>query len=114
VSPWDFVAYLARRIVLDGPESKELPVFRIATAISGFVALIAGFIAGAPASFASRLPLPSDGDAAPSATRLAHHGGLTSLDLALIVVVAVVVLAAVGMAVVQLRRRPIATPALSQ
>jgi hypothetical protein len=89
-------------------------MFRIATAISGFVALIAAFIAGAPASFASRLPLPSDGDATPAATRLAHHGGLTSLDLVLMVVVAVVVLAAVGTAVAQLRRRPTATPALSQ
>jgi hypothetical protein len=108
------MAYLALRIVLDGPESEEPHMLRIATAISGVVALIAAFIAEAPASFASRLPLPADGDAAPAATRVAHQAGLTSLDIALIVVVAVLVLAAIGTAVVQLRRRPSASPALSQ
>jgi hypothetical protein len=90
-------------------------MLRITTAISGFVALIAAFIAAAPASFATRLPLPSDGEVAPSAaTRLTHHVGMTSLDIVLIVVVAVLVLAAIGAAVVQLRRRPSASPALAQ
>jgi hypothetical protein len=89
-------------------------MLRIATAISGFVALIATFITAAPASFASRLPLPSgDGDASPAATGLTHHVGLTSLDIVLIVGVAMLVVAAFGAAVVQLRRRPSATPAMS-
>jgi hypothetical protein len=90
-------------------------MLRIATAISGFVALIATFIVAAPASFAARLPLPSDdGDTSPAATGLTHHVGMTSLDIVLIVGVAVLVLAAIGAVVVQLRRRPSATPAMSQ
>jgi hypothetical protein len=89
-------------------------MLRITTAISGLAVLIATFIATAPASFATRLPPPADGNAPPSTTRLAHHAGLTSLNVVLILVAAVLVLAVAGAVVVRLRRRPRTSPALSQ
>lgn len=88
---------------------------RIVTAISGAFVAIATFLATAPAAFALIVRPPSDGPVTSPATSLVHHatGGVSALEVGLIVAGGIVVLTAVAFSIVRLWHRASPRPALS-
>ncbi len=85
---------------------------RIVISLSSMVAMAVALLTAAPAAFAMRLAPPSGGVVTVAASGVAHHGGLASWEISLIVVAGVFVAATLLATAVRSSRRSVPTPAV--
>ncbi len=85
---------------------------RIVLSLSSIVAVAVAYLTAAPAAFAMRVAPPSGGDPSVTASSVAHHAGLASWEISLIVVGAVLLAVTLLTTAIRLSRRSVPTPAV--
>jgi hypothetical protein len=85
---------------------------RIVVSLSSIVALAVAYLTAVPAAFAMTLTPPSGGDASLTASNVAHHAGLASWEISLIVTGAVLLTTTLLTTAIRAYRRSVPTPCL--
>jgi hypothetical protein len=85
---------------------------RIVVSLSSIVAVAVAYIIAVPAAFAMTLTPPSGGDISVTASNVAHHAGLASWEISLIVVGAVLLTATLLTTAIRAYRHSVPTPAV--